>query len=172
MPYLWISRVLLPEQDISPLLSSLYNKGSTLPGLYHASHWRACRVAGGGEGCLVRLSQRPGDGFSCEGNPSSDRMAQLCGSSLFCPMHTEDPLLPPTTWDLGIRQVSSLHSCHIIYIYIYRMILSRCFNFYFWLHHVACGVLVFNQWLNPHPVQWKWRVLITRSPGKSPVSSF
>ena len=117
MPYLWISRVLLPEQDISPLLSSLYNKGSTLPGLYHASHWQACRVAGGGEGCLVRFTQSPGDGFTCEENPSSDRMSHFCGSSLFCPMHAEDPLLPPTTWDLGIRQVSSLHSCHTIYIY-------------------------------------------------------
>ena len=86
---------LLPEQDISPRLSSLYHKGSPLPGPYHTSHWQACRVAGGGEGCLVRLTQSPGDGFTCEGNPSSDRMAHLCGSSLFCPVCTEDPLLPP-----------------------------------------------------------------------------
>ena len=40
------------------------------------------------------------------------------------------------------------------------------FFFFFWLHHAACRNFP-NQGSNPHPLQWKHRVLTTAPPGKS-----
>ena len=39
--------------------------------------------------------------------------------------------------------------------------------FFFWPHCEACEILIPNQGSNPHPPQWKHRVLITGPPGKS-----
>ena len=36
-----------------------------------------------------------------------------------------------------------------------------------WPHHVACGILVPHQWLNPHPLHWKHEVKTTGLSGKS-----
>ena len=38
---------------------------------------------------------------------------------------------------------------------------------FIWPCHVACGIIVPQQGLNPYPLQWKHRVLTTGQPGKS-----
>ena len=44
-----------------------------------------------------------------------------------------------------------------------------CFIFFFWLHCTAhVGSQFPNQGSNPHPLQWKHRVLTAGPPGKSP----
>lgn len=41
------------------------------------------------------------------------------------------------------------------------------FFFHFWQFHMACWILVPQQGLNPSPLHWKHRALITGPPGKS-----
>ena len=41
------------------------------------------------------------------------------------------------------------------------------FFFFFWLIQVACGILVPQSVIDPHPLQWKLRVLTTGPPGNS-----
>ena len=48
--------------------------------------------------------------------------------------------------------------------------MSMYYLFFFlfsWLSHMACGMLVSQQELNPCPLHWKHRVLTTGLPGKS-----
>ena len=46
------------------------------------------------------------------------------------------------------------------------------FFFFFWLHHVACRILVPQPRMEPGPWQWKHRVLTTGPPWNSLYTSF
>ena len=71
-----------------------------------------------------------------------------------------------------------MHSKHfLLYSCIFYFFLSLFFYFVFWPYHIACGILVpwqeWNLWPSyhhhsPNPLQWKYGVLTTRPPGKSP----
>ena len=44
--------------------------------------------------------------------------------------------------------------------------------FFFWLHCTACGILVSGPGIEPAPLHWQCRVLITGPPGKTLLQQF
>ena len=79
---------------------------------------------------------------------------------------------------LVLMFVWKMHSKHfLLYICIFYFFLSLFFYFVFWLCHMVYGILVpwrgIEQWppyhyQSPDPLQWKYGVLTTGLPGKSP----
>ena len=50
-----------------------------------------------------------------------------------------------------------------------KIVVFTCFcsyTFFFWLYHMACGVLVFRPGMGPMPLHWKHGIITTGLPGK------
>ena len=66
-----------------------------------------------------------------------------------------------------LGKTSMFYFIHFCVVLILPWACITFFKKFSWLSHMACGMLVPQQELNPCPLHWKHRVLTTGLPGKS-----